>query len=67
MLPNEEKHLLEVVGNPTTLTGHRIQTEGTFFGLGYSESEILFSKSMFLKPKYLYVSIQLAILYTSYV
>jgi len=34
MLPKEEKHLLEVVGNPTTLTGHCLQAEGTFFWVG---------------------------------
>ena len=42
MLPKEDFRFLEVVGNPTTLTGHCLQAEGTFFGLGYNESENCF-------------------------
>ena len=33
MLLKEENKLLELVGNPTTLTGHQFQTEGTYFGV----------------------------------
>ena len=39
MRPKEDQKLLEVVGNPTTLTGQGLQTEGTFFGWMYNESE----------------------------
>ena len=34
MLPKEDNRFLEVVGNPTTLTGHRLQAEGTFLWRG---------------------------------
>ena len=34
VLTKEDFRFLEVVGNPTTLTGHCLQAEGTFFWVG---------------------------------